>query len=425
MARTTREPSDPRVPDATRPDGDQQEAVAWPIPHTPRRGPLTGLRVLDLTRILAGPFATMQLADLGADVLKVESPRRGDETRHWGPPFTDDGVATYYLAVNRSKRSITLDLDDEEAAAIARRLAATADIVVDNFLPGRMHRFGLDPASIRAGNPSVITATITGFATDSPRAGRPGFDLIAQAMGGLMAITGTEGGPPQRVGVAIADLLCGLHLNQGVLAALHERDRTGRGRHVEVALLDAQVASLANVASAWLNGEVATTRRGSDHSSIAPYGIIDAADGPLVVAVGTDDQFARLVEALGVPSLASDPRFRDNENRVANRDELTRLLVAAVSGMTRTEVLASLEQAGVPAAAVNEIPQVFSDPDISARMVRDVDGVQQVASPIHLDGAGLPVTGRPPHHGEHTDAVLEALGVDATARDALRARSAI
>jgi crotonobetainyl-CoA:carnitine CoA-transferase CaiB-like acyl-CoA transferase len=381
--------------------------------------------VLDFTRILAGPFATMQLADLGADVIKVEAPGRGDETRYWGPPFAQDGVASYYLAVNRNKRSITLDLDDPGAAAIALLLAHDADVVLDNFLPGRMKRFGLDGDAIREQHPGVITATITGFASDSARAGRPGFDLLAQAMGGLMAVTGETVGPPQRVGVAIADLLCGLHLNQGILAALHERDRTGKGRHVEVALLDAQVASLANMSSAWLNTSTPVTRQGNEHPSIAPYGIVDTADGPLALAVGNDHQFGRLAVALGFAELSSDIRFLTNKARVENRDELSKILSPALVTMTRKEALRLLDEAGVPAAPVNEICEVFADPDISTRMVREVDGVLQVASPIKLDGRSLPLTARPPRHGEHTDVVLEALGIDTATRRLLRERGAI
>lgn len=399
--------------------------TGWPAPAAPGTGPLAGVRVLDLTRILAGPLSTMLLSDLGADVLKVESPGQGDETRRWGPPFTPDGVTTYFLAINRNKRSVTLDLGDDEAGEIARRLAASADVVVDNFLPGRLARFGLDPAAIRASNPAAVTATITGFATGSTREGRPGFDLLAQAMGGMMATTGRPDGPPEKVGVAIADVLCGLHLTSAILAALVERERTGRGQHVEVALLDAQVASLANLSSAWLNAGAHVTRRGDHHPSVAPYGSFATADRRLVIAVGNDQQFVRLVETLGVPGLATDPRFATNAARVDHRDELTPLLEEQLGLLTRDDALARLVEAGVPAGPINEVAEVFEDPDIAARLVREVDGVRQVLSPARFDGEPPTVRTAPPALGQHTDEVLAALGVDGPTRDAWRQRNAI
>ena len=397
----------------------------WPVPPVPGTGPLAGVRVLDLTRILAGPLSTMLLSDLGADVVKVESPGQGDETRRWGPPFTPDGVTSYFLAVNRNKRSVTLDLADEDAGAVARGLAASADVVVDNFLPGRLQRFGLDPATIRASNPGAITATITGFATGSTREGQPGFDLLAQAMGGMMAVTGQPDGPPQKVGVAIADVLCGLHLTSAILAALVERERTGQGRHVEVALLDAQIASLANLSSAWLNAGATVTRRGDHHPSVAPYGSFATADGRLVIAAGNDQQFVRLVEELDVPELATDPRFATNRARVDHRDELTPLLEERLGMLARDEAIERLVAAGVPVGPINEVAEVFDDPDVRARLVREIDGVQQVLSPARFDGVSPTVRAAPPSLGQHTDEVLDALGVDAGTREMWRARGAI
>lgn len=402
----------------------KDSTLPWPA-GPDRAGPLAGLRVLDLSRILAGPFATMQLADLGADVLKVEAPGRGDETRHWGPPFAADGVASYYLAVNRNKRSITLDLDDPDARRIAQRLAAAADVVVDNFLPGRLERFGLDDATLRAADPRIITATVTGFASTGVHAGRPGFDLLAQAMGGMMAITGDPERPPQRVGVAISDLVSGLFLNHGILAALVERTRTGRGHHVEVALLDAQVASLANMATAWLSAGVPATRYGNHHPSIAPYGALDASNGTLVVAVGNDRQFTRFADAIGLPELATNPRFVTNRGRVEHRPELLAIIEARLATDTRAEWLARLTRAEVPAAPVNEVSEVFAEPDVRDRLVVEIDGVAQVRSPILIDATPLPVTSAPPPLGAHTDSVLEGLGIDAQERETMRARGAV
>ncbi len=386
-------------------------SAGWPAAPATGTGPLAGVRILDLSRILAGPYATMTLADLGADVIKVETPGRGDETRHWGPPFAADGTASYYLAVNHNKRSAALDLNDPQDALVARHLAAHADIVVDNFLPGRLAAFGLDRDTVIISNPSVVTATISGFGNDNAYSGRPGFDFLAQAMGGLMAVTGKKGGEPTRVGVAISDLVAGLHLATGVLAALHERHTTGVGRHVEIALLDTQVAMLANIASGWLSAGTAPARFGNRHPSIAPYETLRTADQPLAVAVGTDRQFAAMAAALGEPGLADDQRFSTNRSRVAHRDELQAALEGALSGQGRAHWLQHLVAAGVPVAPVNTIPEVFADPVVQSRMVVHVDGVAQVRSPLRVDGAALEVNTAPPALGADTDAVKQALGL--------------
>lgn len=398
--------------------------AAWPSSPN-RQGPLAGLRVLDLTRILAGPFATMQLADLGADVIKVEAPGRGDETRRWGPPFAPDGTASYYLAINRNKRSLTLDLGDPETNAVARRLARAADVMIDNFLPGRLANFGLDHRELRARNPGLISATISGFGSDNPYSDRPGFDMLAQAMGGMMSITGDPEGPPTRVGVAMSDLVSGLFVNHGILAALHERARTGRGRHVEVSLLDTQVASLVNMASAWLTAGVEPHRFGNHHPSIAPYEPLQTADGPLVVTVGNDRQFTRFVHALGLDELADDPRFATNHQRVEHRAELAEALEERLRTRTRDEWLEVLIEAEVPAAPINTIPEVFGDPVIRDRMVAEVDGLEQVRSPVRLDGEALPVDRRPPELGADTEAILTELGIPADDLTAMRERNAI
>jgi crotonobetainyl-CoA:carnitine CoA-transferase CaiB-like acyl-CoA transferase len=388
-------------------DGD------WPaVEGEPARGPLAGLRVLDLSRILAGPFATMQLSDLGADVIKVESPDHGDETRHWGPPFNPDGIATYYLAINRGKRSLTLNLADPRAAAIARRLAVSADVVVDNFLPGRLARWGLDLEALRRDNPRLITVTISGFGRDNQYAGRPGFDFLTQAMGGMMGITGQPGGEPTRVGVAISDIVTGLFAAQGVLAALADRDRAGRGRHVEVSLLDSTVAILINLASGWLNGATSPGLYGNAHPSIAPYETFATADEPIAVAIGTDSQFGRLTEALGDPTLAADPRFVTNQARVRHRLQLHADLEARLRAQSRAHWLRVLPESGVPVAPVNSLPEVFADPVIQSRMVTETAGIKQLRSPVRIDGAALPIGSPPPRLGEHTVAILLAMGLD-------------
>jgi crotonobetainyl-CoA:carnitine CoA-transferase CaiB-like acyl-CoA transferase len=397
----------------------------WPTTPSERRGPLRDLRVLDFSQVLAGPLATMQLSDLGADVIKVEQPGTGDLTRHFGPPFTADGTATYFLAVNRDKRSLTLDLGDPRAARVARRLALACDVMVDNYLPGRLERFGLGTAELRAQHPGLITATVTGFGRDNEYADRPGFDFLAQAMGGIMAVTGQAGGPPTRVGVAIVDIASGLYLAQGILAALLERERSGRGRHVEIALLDTQVAMLVNLATAWLQAGVDPARFGNAHPSIAPYETLVTADGDLALAVGSDAQFRRLAAALGLGALADDARFATNPLRVRHRDELRSLLESRLGSASTQHWLAVLSEAGVPAAPVNTLPAVFADPVVSDRMVTTVGDIVQVLSPLRLDGVQPTVSQPPPSLGQHTDEILQALGLEQAEIAALHADGAV
>jgi crotonobetainyl-CoA:carnitine CoA-transferase CaiB-like acyl-CoA transferase len=404
--------------------GRVDEPPGWP-PGPGRPGPLAGLRVLDLSRILAGPFATMQLADLGADVIKVEAPGNGDETRRWGPPFTGDGTAAYFLAINRNKRAISLDLGHPEAAALGRRLGLAADVVVDNFLPGRLARFGLDHASLARRNPRVVSCTISGYGSDGPAAERPGFDFLIQAEGGIMSITGQPGEEPTKVGVAIADLAAGLFATIGILAALREREATGAGRRVEVALLDAQVAMLANQAMNWLVGGVTPGRMGNAHPSIAPYESYRTGDGPIAIGVGTDRQFARLAEAIGAPELAGDQRFRGNAERVAHREELKRRIERQLREGDRRHWLERLAAAGVPAAPINSIPEVFADPLVRQRALVEVDGVPQVRSPVRVDGRPVEVDTAPPSLGRDTEAVLSALGLGEAELAALRDARAI
>ncbi len=379
---------------------------SWPAaPET--TGPLAGVKVLDFSRILAGPYATMHLADLGADVIKVEAPGRGDETRHWGPPHAADGTAAYFLAVNHNKRSIALDLSDPEDAAIAHSLAVDADIVVDNFLPGRMERFGLDRATLARVNPQIVTATVSGFGSGNAYSGRPGFDFLAQAMGGLMSITGQEGGEPTRVGVAVTDLLAGVLCATGVLAALNETKTGAPGRHVEVSLLDTQISMLANIGSGWLTSQVYPDRFGNRHPSIAPYETLATADKPLAVAVGTDPQFKRFVETLGAPEMGFDPDYLTNRDRVNNRAALVQTLERLLCTKSRDRWLELLIEAGVPVAPVNSIAEALDDPVVRERMIEVVDGVPQIRTAINLDGAPLMIHTAPPALGAHSDGIRQ------------------
>jgi crotonobetainyl-CoA:carnitine CoA-transferase CaiB-like acyl-CoA transferase len=400
-----------------------EESPGWP-PGPAREGPLAGLRVLDLSRILAGPFATMQMADLGADVVKVESPGGGDETRRWGPPFTEGGTAAYFLAINRNKRAIALDLDHPAAAGVARRLALAADVVVDNFLPGRLERFGLDHGSLAGANPRVVTCTISGYG-DGAGAQRPGFDFLIQAEGGIMSVTGQPGDEPTKVGVAIADLGAGLFATIGVLAALRDRDATGRGRRVEVSLLDAQVGLLANQAMNWLVGGITPGRMGNAHPSIAPYESYRTGDGSIAIGVGNDRQFAKLAAALGAPELAGDQRFGGNAARVANRAELKEAIERQLAEDDRDGWLERLAAAGVPAAPINSVPEVFANPAVRDRLLAEVDGVPQVRSPVRVDGRPVAVDSAPPELGRDTDAVLRGLGLDDDRIAALRRERAV
>ncbi len=346
--------------------------------------PLAGLKVIELARILAGPWAGQMLADLGAEVIKVERPGVGDDTRHWGPPFTDDGTAAYFHSCNRGKSSVAIDLDSEEGQARVRQLAADADILIENFKVGGLAKYGLDYASLSELNPRLIYCSITGFGQTGPYASRAGYDFMIQGMGGIMDLTGDPEGEPQKIGVAFADIFTGVYAANAILAALHGRQQTGLGCHIDMALLDTQVAVLANQAMNYLvSGEV-PRRLGNAHPNIAPYQTFAVADGHVIVAVGNDSQFRKLCEILGIPA---DPRFATNGDRVRNRDALTAVLALTVSQRRRDELLGALASAGVPAGPINNVAEVFADPQVIARGMRfEADGVPAVASPIVIDG---------------------------------------
>jgi crotonobetainyl-CoA:carnitine CoA-transferase CaiB-like acyl-CoA transferase len=368
--------------------------------------PLAGLKVLELSRILAGPWACQILADLGADVIKVEQPGKGDETRHWGPPFIG-GDAAYFHAANRGKRSITLDLATPRGQQVARALAVRSDVLVENFRVGTLEKFGLDHASLKAIAPGLVYCSITGFGQDGPYARRPGFDAIIQAMGGLMSITG-EPGTPQKVGVAIADILTGVYAAAAIEAALLERERTGTGRHIDMALMDVQVAMLANQAMNYLACGIVPGAMGSSHPNIVPYQPFKAQDGAVMVAAGTDAQYRALCTVLGADALAADPRFAHNAGRVAARDELIAVLAARIGIWRQMPLLAALEAAGVPAGPVNDIAQVFADPQVIHRAIRTKAGVR---SPIVMDAMAAGSDRPAPALGEHTEEILRELGL--------------
>jgi crotonobetainyl-CoA:carnitine CoA-transferase CaiB-like acyl-CoA transferase len=371
-------------------------------------GPLEGLVVADFSRVLAGPFATMLLGDLGADVVKVEHPDGGDETRAWGPPFSG-GHSTYYLAVNRNKRSAALDLKSDQGRRAARALAARADVVVENFKAGALERLGLGYHEIAKGNPGLVWCSISGFGRGAG-AELPGYDFLVQAMSGLMSITGPAGGEPTKVGVALVDVLTGLYATTGILAALRERDRTGRGQRVEVSLLGSALASLVNQASAHLCAGQAPRAMGNRHPSITPYETLATADRPLVVAVGNDGQFARLCRVLGLPEAAADPRFASNADRVTNREDLVALLEEALAARGAADWVAALSDAGVPCGLVNDVGEAFALAErLGLEPVADAGGVPQVANPIGLSASPVSYRLAPPALGEHTAEVLRWL----------------
>ena len=401
-----------------------------------RPAPLTGIRVLDLTRVLAGPWCTQNLADLGAEVIKIERPGSGDDTRAWGPPYlkdeagNDTSEAAYYLSANRNKLSVALDIASPRGAELVRELALQSDILVENFKVGGLSKYGLDYDSLKEINPRLIYCSITGFGQTGPYASRPGYDFMIQGMGGLMSITGERddlpGGGPQKAGVAVADLMTGMYSTVGILAALHERSRSGVGQHIDMALLDCQVAMLANQNLNFMTSGSAPKRAGNAHQNLVPYQVFAASDGHLIVAVGNDSQFRNYCGAIGLPELSADPRFSTNPQRVKNREELVPLLAERMATGERDHWLAALEGVGVPAGPINTLDQVYEDPHVLARgMKRELPHpaagkVPMAASPLKFSGSPVAYRRPPPMLGEHTGQVLsERLGLSAEEIQAL------
>jgi crotonobetainyl-CoA:carnitine CoA-transferase CaiB-like acyl-CoA transferase len=366
--------------------------------------------VADFTRVLAGPLATMILGDLGADVVKIERPGSGDDTRGWGPPFVGDDAA-YFLGLNRNKRSVVLDLGTPEGAEAARRLALGSDVVVENFRPGLMARFGLDHDSLVAEKPSLVTCSLSAFGEDDRGESRPGYDIIVQALSGLMSFTGQPGGEPTKVGVALLDAICGLYAATGILAAVLAARESGRGSRVTVSLFDASVAAPLNQAANYLLGGVIPEPMGNAHPNIVPYQLFEASDRPFILGAGNDRLFERTCQVIGRPELAADPRFAANADRVRHRDELVPILASVFAERPAAEWLERLDAAAVPCAPVRRLDEVFAS-DEGAATVQEVDDpvrglLRLVADPIRIDGQRLPVRRPPPTLGEHSDEVID------------------
>jgi formyl-CoA transferase len=400
------------------------------------------IRVLDLSRVLAGPWCAQNLADLGADVIKIERPGCGDDTRAWGPPYArdaegiDTSEAAYYLAANRGKRSVTVDIASSEGQALLRELARHSDVVLENFKVGHLKRYGLDYESLKAIKPDLIYCSITGFGQDGPYAHRAGYDFLIQGMGGLMSVTGERddlpGGGPQKAGVALTDLMTGMYATVAVLAALTHRDRTGEGQHIDMALLDTQVAMLANMGSNYLNSGKPPRRWGNAHANIVPYQTFACADGHLIVATGNDGQYQKFVGAGGRPELGADPRFATNPLRVQNRDTLVPLLADMVRARRRDEWIALLEEVGVPCGPINDIGEVFDNPQVKARGVAielahpAAGKVKLVRNPMKMSRTPATSDKAPPLLGQHTDEVLrDVLGKSGSEIAALRAKGVL
>ncbi|WP_296555081.1 CaiB/BaiF CoA-transferase family protein [Pigmentiphaga sp.] len=404
-------------------------------------GPLSHVKVLDLSRILAAPWASQTLADLGADVIKVERPGSGDDTRAWGPPFLKDGrgedteEAGYYLAVNRGKRSITVGLDTPEGQRIVRELAMRADILLENYKFGTLARYGLDEASLRALNPRLIYCSVTGFGQTGPRRDQPAYDFLIQAMGGLMSVTGERdgrpGGGPQKVGVPIVDLMTGMYTAVAVLAALARRNETGKGEYIDIGMFDVQVATLANQAMNYLVSGKPPRRNGNAHPNIQPQDVYRCADGDIILVVGNDGQFRKLCEALGHAEWAADERYATNAQRVRHIEQLSAMLREDLARRDRASLLALLDGAGVPCGPINTVAEVFEEPQTIARgLLRHIEHpsggqVPQVASPMRFADAALPGLAAPPTLGQHSAEILAELGYDAAGIEALRAAGAI
>jgi crotonobetainyl-CoA:carnitine CoA-transferase CaiB-like acyl-CoA transferase len=403
--------------------------------------PLAGVRVLDLSRVLAGPWCTQTLADLGADVIKVERPGAGDDTRGWGPPFLKDrdgqdtAEAAYYLGTNRNKRSITVDIAKPEGQALIREMARQCDVFIENFKVGDMARYGLDSERLLAENPRLVYCSITGFGQTGPYRDRAGYDYAIQGLGGLMSVTGERddrpGGGPQKVGVAVADLFTGMYATVAILAALRHRDQTGRGQAIDMALLDAQVAMLANLGANYLVTGVAPKRVGNAHVNIVPYQVFEVADGHLILAVGNDTQYAKFCEIAGCPELAADPRFQKNADRVRHREVLVPLLAERMKQRGKRDWLQALEAAKVPCGPINSLDEVFADPqvrerDMTVTVPHPLSGeLKLVGSPMKFSETPVQVRRPPPLLGEHTAEVLAEFGIDDAQRLALKERGVL
>lgn len=396
--------------------GQLRPSEGFPMP-----GPLNGIRVFDLSRILAGPTCSQLLGDLGADVIKIERPGAGDDTRKWGPPYVkgkdgkDTKESAYYLSSNRNKRSLAIDISQKAGQALAKRLIAQSDIMLENFKVGDMAKYGLAYADLAKDNPRLIYCSITGFGQTGPYAPRAGYDMLAQGLGGIMSVTGDSGTPPYKVGVGIADIMCGMYATSAILAALHHREKTGQGQYIDLSLLDTQVAWLANVGLNYLTSGKVPTRVGNEHPNIVPYNVMATSDGHVILAVGNDSQFAKFCEFAGEAGLAKDPRYVTNEQRVHNRRALYDHLEGVMRRKTQNEWVEGLAKLGVPCSPVNTVDQVFADPQVRSRGMQiavphpqsgkgDVD---LIGNPIKYSATPVDYRRAPPYLGQHTDEVLK------------------
>src|SRR5689334_11612083 len=392
-----------------------------PLRRFPMPGPLHGIRAFDLSRILAGPTCSQLLGDLGADVIKIERPGAGDDTRKWGPPYVKDKdgkdtrESAYYLSSNRNKRSLAIDISQKAGQALAKRLIAQCDIMLENFKVGDMAKYGLSYADLAKDNPRLIYCSITGFGQTGPYAPRAGYDMLAQGLGGIMSVTGDSGTPPYKVGVGIADIMCGMYATSAILAALHHREKTGQGQYIDLSLLDTQVAWLANVGLNYLTSGKVPTRVGNEHPNIVPYNVMATSDGHVILAVGNDGQFTKFCEFAGEADLAKDPRYATNEQRVHNRRALYGHLEGVMRGKTQNEWVEGLAKLGVPCSPVNTVDQVFADPQVRSRGMQiavshslaakgDVD---LIGNPIKYSATPVDYRRAPPYLGQHTDEVLK------------------
>jgi crotonobetainyl-CoA:carnitine CoA-transferase CaiB-like acyl-CoA transferase len=387
------------------------------MPTEKRKGPLAGIKVLDMSRILAGPSSTQLLGDYGADVVKIERPGMGDDTRKWGPPYVKDAEgnetseSAYYLAANRNKRSVAVDIASAEGAALIKALAAKADVLVENYKRGGLKKYGLDYEEIRKINPSIIYCSITGFGQTGPNAHLPGYDLMAQGYGGIMSLTGEPDGAPMKVGVGIADVMCGMYAATAVLAALRHRDQTGEGQQIDVALVDSQIAWLINEGTNYLQSGKLPERRGNGHPNIVPYQVFAAKDGHVIVAVGNDSQFARFCKIIGAPELADDSAYASNIARIKNRDQLIALIEAKMAVLEKQALLDGMKAANVPCGEVNNLAEVFASPQVGAReMVVEMDHahspVRLIANPVKFSQTPVTYRHAPPLCGADTEAVM-------------------
>ncbi len=380
-------------------------------------GPLKGLRVLDLSRVLAGPYCTQMLGDMGAEIIKIEKPFAGDDTRFWGPPFLKDKVgnntneSAYYLSINRNKKSVAIDIAHPEGQEIIFKILESCDVLIENFKVGSLTKYGFSYDHLKDRFPKLIYCSVTGFGQDGPLASEPGYDLVSQAMGGLMATTGEPDGAPMKAGVAVSDILTGLHAGVGILAALNHRHKTGKGQHIDLALLDCTLATMTNLAQYYLTSSTVAARQGNAHSTIAPYQAFQAKDGWLVIAVGNDHQFSKLANLLAIPELTKDDRFKTNSLRVLHKEELTEIISANLKTRTVAEIVAACRDLDIPAGPVNSLDQAFAEPQVAARDMKiKIEDVDLVGSPLKFSDTPVSYVLKPPGLGADTHEILSDLG---------------